>query len=278
MHAAKNPDPWHNGGFPPINIAMLSTAQRTDFQHHGFLVLKNFVPPEFCSQVLALAQQHVAEQIAPIEYEADTGYPGAPASRTVEGGQTTRRLLQAYARSALLADFAAGPRLSGVIGSLLGPGALLSQAHHNCIMTKQARYSSSTGWHRDSRYWRFARAELVSSWLALGSEQVENGCLWVIPGSHQMPLSAEQFDAAQFFRTDWPANQALLAKAHPVPLQAGDVLLFHSNLLHSAGANQTGQTKYSLVLTYRAPDNLPEPGSRSASLPEVPLPAMADVV
>ncbi len=250
---------------------MLSATLCNTFQEQGFLVLKNFATSEFCQQVLALAQQHVADLVTPVEYEADTGYPGAPVSRTAEGGQTVRRLLQAYARSSLLAGFATGKPLAAAIQALLGEGALLSQVHHNCIMTKQARYSSSTGWHRDSRYWGFARAELVSSWLALGHEQVENGCLWVIPGSHQLQLAAEQFDAAQFFRTDWPANAALLDKACPVPLAAGDLLLFHSNLLHAAGSNQTGQTKYSLVFTFRDRANLPEPGSRSASLPEVAL-------
>lgn len=138
-------------------------------------------------------------------------------------------------------------------------------------MTKQPAFSSVTGWHRDSRYWNFARADLVSAWLALGDEQIENGCLLVLPGSHHWTINSGQLDASQFLRTDLPANKPLLEQAIPVPLRQGDLLLFHSNLFHAAGRNTTVKTKFSMVFTYRSADNLPKPGSRSALKAEIPL-------
>lgn len=250
---------------------MLSSAQIEAFQQHGYLILPGLAGHEFCEQVIAFAQAELDAQQQPIEYEADTRYPGAPSSREAEGGLTARRLLQACARSPLLADWALGPALAEPLLQLLGDGALLSQAHHNCIMSKQARYSTATGWHRDSRYWHFQRAELVSAWLALRDEFPDNGCLLVIPGSHRLNLAAGQLDAAQFLRPELAENQALLAQAQAVALKQGDVLLFHSNLFHAAGNNRTGATKFSMVFTYRAADNLPEPGSRSAAVPELAL-------
>ena len=252
-------------------VNMLSSLQIQTFQDQGYLILPGLAGSDFCEQVLAYAQQAVQQQSQPVEYEADTRYPGAPASRDAEGGLTSRRLLQAYARDPLLAEWATGAALSQPLLQLLGDGALLSQAHHNCIMTKQPQYSTATGWHRDSRYWGFARAELVSAWLALRNETIQNGCLLVIPASHRWQVQPEQLDAAQFLRSDVEQNQALLAQAVPVPLQQGDVLLFHSNLFHAAGKNHTAQTKFSMVFTYRAADNPPQAGSRSASLPEITL-------
>ena len=202
-----------NGGF------MLSSKDMAFFREQGFVILPRQASPEFCEQVIAFAQSELDQHRGPMEYEADTRYPGAPASREAEGGMTARRLLQAYARAPVLADWATGPALAEPLRQLLGDGALLSQAHHNCIMTKQARYSTATGWHRDSRYWSFQRAELVSAWLALRQESVENGCLLVIPGSHRVQVTGEQLDAAQFLRPDVEANQALLAQAAPVELQ-----------------------------------------------------------
>ncbi len=250
---------------------MLTPAQITHFQEQGFLILPRHTAADFCEQVIAFAQLELQRDAQPIEYEADTRYPGAPASRDAEGGHTARRLLQAYARSPLLADWARQASLAEALTQLLGEGVRLSQAHHNCIMTKQARFSSLTGWHRDSRYWNFQRAELISVWLALRDEKVDNGCLLVLPGSHRWELNAEQLDEAQFLKSDYPGNQALLAQAQAQPLQQGDVLLFSSNLLHAAGCNQTAQTKFSMVFTYRAADNLPIAGSRSARLEEIAL-------
>jgi phytanoyl-CoA hydroxylase len=250
---------------------MLTTEQLKHFSTKGYLILPALADSAYCASVIALAEQALLENTAPIEYEADTRYPGAPVSRDAEGGQTARRLLQAVARSPLLANWATGKKLSLALHQLLGKGARLSQVHHNCIMTKQPRFSSLTGWHRDSRYWQFQRAELVSVWLALRNETVENGCLLVLPGSHLWTVTPDQLDSALFLRADSTQNQQLLAQAVTVPLQQGDVLLFHSNLFHAAGCNQTTQTKLSMVFTYRAADNPPLPGSRSASLDEIEI-------
>ncbi|WP_394781206.1 phytanoyl-CoA dioxygenase family protein [Undibacterium sp.] len=250
---------------------MLTPTQISEFQQQGYLILRGVADAAFCEQVIAFTQQQLADQRGPIEFEADLNYPGAPTSRTAEGGHTARRLLRAYGRGDLLADWATGGAVVPALKQLLGPQALLSQAHHNCIMTKQPQYSSVTGWHRDSRYWSFQRAELVTVWLALRDETVENGCLLVIPGSHTVPVQTSQLDDAQFLRADLPENQALIQQAVSVPLQQGDVLFFSSNLFHAAGKNQTAQTKYSMVFTYRALDNPPVVGSRSDSLPEVGL-------
>lgn len=250
---------------------MLSTVQLQEFHQQGFLVLPGLATQHYCEEVIRFARDALAGDTQPIEYEADTRYPGAPASREAEGGKTARRLLQAYGRSNLLAQWATGAVLSAPLLQLLGEGAMMSQAHHNCIMTKQPQYSTATGWHRDSRYWHFQQAELVSAWLALRNETIENGCLLVIPGSHTTSIEASQLDAAQFLRTDLPINQALLAQAVAVPLQQGDVLLFHSNLFHAAGKNQTSETKLSMVFTYRDATNIPKPETRSAALAEIAL-------
>jgi len=250
---------------------MLTPHQITDFQQNGFLVLPQLASSTFCAEVLTFAQQYMLAATPPLEYEAETGYPGAPASQDEPGGKTVRRLLQVAMRSKQLLDWATGPTLAAPLKQLLGNKILLSQTHHNCIMTKQPRFSSVTGWHRDSRYWSFQRAELISAWLALRDETVENGCLLVIPGSHQIKIDSEGLDVAQFLRMDYPANQALLARAVAVPLNAGDVLLFSSNLFHAAGRNQTDQTKFSMVFTYHAKSNPPITGSRSASLSEIAI-------
>lgn len=250
---------------------MLSPEQIHHFIAKGYLVIPQVESAGFCNTVVDFAQRELDRQAAPIEYEADTHYPGAPSSRDAEGGKTARRLLCAYARSPLLADWATSAKLRENLQQLLGPQVYLSQCHHNCIMTKQPAYSSRTGWHRDSRYWHFARPALVSAWLALGNEHHENGCLWVIPGSHTMTIDAEQLDALQFLRTDLEQNKSLLDQAIAVPLNQGDLLLFHSNLFHAAGRNMTGNTKYSMVFTYRDANNVPQPKTRSSVLPDIPL-------
>lgn len=249
--------------FTPTEIAQ--------FEDAGYVIARGLVAPQRVQGMLALAREYVKAQAPPLEYEADLHYPGAPASRAAPGGQTVRRLLQAYARDAVFREWAISDTLRQRLAPLLGSRIELSQAHHNCIMTKSPRYSSVTGWHQDIRYWSFERPELISVWLALGSERRENGCLLLLPRSHRMAFPSERLDAEKFLRTDLAENQALLGTEVAAELEAGDVLFFHCRLFHAAGDNRTPSTKYSVVYTYHAASNRPLPGTRSAGLPDIPL-------
>lgn len=248
---------------------MFSPAEIHHFKRAGFVIARGLAAPALCAALADFTRAALAAEAGPLEYETDVHYPGAPQDRDAPGGRTVRRLLQAYARDALFREWAAHPAVTERVRQLLGPRIVLPQAHHNCIMTKQPRYSSDTLWHQDIRYWAFEKPELVSVWLALGRERPENGCLYLLPGSHTMTFAPEQLDEAQFLRTDLPANQTLLATQVAAELEAGDVLFFHCRTLHAAGRNRTDQPKFSVVFTYRADDNPPLPGSRSASMPEV---------
>jgi len=98
---------------------------------------------------------------------------------------------------------------------------------------------------------------------------VDNGALWLVPQSHTATFTSDRFDDAKFFRSDLPENQALIQTAVSPELKPGDVVFFHCNTLHSAGKNLSDQVKFSLVYTYHGASNVPLPGSRSASKPEI---------
>jgi len=252
--------------------AGLSATDIEHFQRDGYLILRGFTAPVMVAALRSVAEEHLRREIPPLEYEADLHYPGAPSSRIAEGGRTVRRLLQAQGRHPAFTEWLNQPALLTRLHQLLGADVLMPLAHHNCIMTKQPRSSSDTSWHQDIRYWAFERADLINVWLALGPERKDNGCLQLIPGSHRLTYTTAQFDSAQFFRQDAAENQALLTQAIDAELDAGDVLLFHCRTLHAATRNFSEQTKFSAVFTFRAGDNHPLPGTRSASLPELRLP------
>jgi len=248
-----------------------SQEELAQFRRDGFTIARGTAPAALCEQMKALARRHLDGEVQPIEYEAQVRYPGAPASLEAPGGRTVRRLLQACGRDPLYRDWATSADIAMRMRQLLGDEVQLSQSHHNCIMTKNPAFSSATGWHQDIRYWRFERPELVSVWLALGTEHEENGCLWLVPGSHKLAFGPKQYDDSLFLRDDGEENRAILAGKVAAELEEGDVLFFHCRALHAAGSNRTGQTKYAAVFTYHAADNPPLQGTRSAALPDIPL-------
>ena len=239
------------------------------FQRDGYVIVRSMCPPHLVERMRAVTADNLQRLVEPIEFEADLQYPGAPESRSEAGGRTVRRLKQAHSRDYVFTEWLTNAGLANRLKQLLGPELVCPLAHHNCIMTKEPQYSSDTGWHQDIRYWSFTRPELVNVWLALGSEHKENGCLKLIPGSHQISFERHRFDDDVFFRTDLEENQPLLDQEVLAELEPGDVLFFHCRALHAATRNYTTSSKRSVVFTFRPVDNPPKPGSRSAASPEL---------
>ncbi|HEV7610584.1 MAG TPA: phytanoyl-CoA dioxygenase family protein [Steroidobacteraceae bacterium] len=237
----------------------------------GYVVIPGFAPVERLTKLNDVARSQLAARLDPLELEVDLQYPGAPPSRAAAGGETVRRLLDAYGRHPEFAEVAIAARLREWMETYFGEAVSMSRAHHNCLMTKHPLYGTMTGWHRDMRFWSFEREDLVSVWVALGEESVDNGALWFVPGSHRMAFDTGQFDQARFFRTDRAGNAELLRKADSPHLMPGDAVLFHCNTLHSAGKNLRDEVKFSLVYTYHARNNAPVVDTRSASKHEVQL-------
>ena len=252
-------------------MTIFTSEQLAQFSQAGYVIVPSLATPSECARMLALARDHLARAVAPVEYETDVGYPGAPASKEAPGGHTIRRLLQAYARDPLFAAWATDPRVIARVQQLLARPVVLPQAHHNCIMTKQPGFSSATHWHQDIRYWSYTQPELISVWLALGNETVDNGCLMLLPGTHRQEFDTARLDAALFLRPELPANQALIATRVYADLSAGDVLFFHARTFHAAGRNIARETKFSVVYTYRPDDNPPRASSRSSADKEIAL-------
>lgn len=249
----------------------LSAAQIEQFRTDGYLVFRKLASPAACASMVAVTRAHLQQALAPVEYEAEVGYAGAPASLDAPGGRTVRRLRAAYQRDPVFRAWAEDGRLTQWLRELLDEQVCLTLAHHNCVMTKHPNFGTATGWHRDIRYWSFARNELISVWLALGTEKEGNGALKVIPGSHRLDIKRSQLDDLDFLRPDVAENQAIFARGTTVELEQGDVLFFHSGLFHAAGRNNGDAVKNSVVFAYRGESNLPLAGSRSAQAGDVCL-------
>lgn len=249
----------------------LSAEELDSFRRNGYLVIPQMIPETYINAMCAVTDRDLRLHQGDVEYEAELNYPGAPSSLDSEGGRTIRRLRQAVSRDPIFCRLLKEPFILQRLQMLVGPHVVMPLAHHNCIMTKQPRFSSDTGWHQDTRYWSFQTPELVNLWIALGQETLQNGCLQVLPGTHLAPTPKYRLDADLFLRADLEENQPLLKTAVPVELKAGDGLFFHARCFHAATRNYSGETKRSVVFTFRSLENSPLPDTRSSALPELLL-------
>ena len=255
----------------------LSNEQLQQFNQDGFLILRDFADKEKCAAILDVAKVHLQYKIAPIETE--TGYDEKSKEYRTdvkdysvnEAGATVRRLRQVYSRDILFKAWMEDENIRPVLQQILDDQVVITTAHHNSIMTKMPHQSTETRWHQDRRYWRYSDNNLVSIWLALGDETSENGVLEFIQGSHRISLSPDQFGEKEYFSETFEKNISLIETKVSTTLKKGDVVLFHSLLLHRANKNDTDEPKISFVYTVKGASTKAVEGSRSAEYPEIEL-------
>jgi phytanoyl-CoA hydroxylase len=158
-----------------------------------------------------------------------------------------------------------------ILKQILGENPTITIAHHNSIMTKMPDSSTQTMWHQDFRYWHFESDNLVSVWLALDSEDNQNGVLEFIPASHKMKFDISQFDEKEYFKEDIEPNISIIKTKTSHSLKKGDVVLFHCKLLHRANKNITKEPKISFVYTVKGSSNRAIANTRSSEFDEVEL-------
>lgn len=103
-------------------------------------------------------------------------------------------------------------------------------------------------WHHDYAYNCSSRNSLVF-WVPLQDVDDINGCLHIIPGSHQLRAQINVNatlgkNSADFFSV---GNIENILKEHPemrVPMKAGSALAFSGLLLHKSGVNRSDHTRY----------------------------------
>jgi phytanoyl-CoA hydroxylase len=93
--------------------------------------------------------------------------------------------------------------------------------------------------HQDNFYLKVEPGTCMAAWMALDSADEENGCMMIVPGSHEWPvLCTEKADTTVSF-TDVTVPLPSEHDAVPVPMEAGDVLFFNGSLVHGSFPNES---------------------------------------
>ncbi len=167
--------------------------------------------------------------------------------------------------SPLMFKTLAHPAIVDVLTRVVSPNVKCMQS----MLFVKAAGKPGQAWHQDEDYIPTRDRSLIGVWIALDDATVENGCLWILPGSHRHGILWEQtwhgdrrFDCAQqscgFPYTD--------EEAVPVEVKRGSIVFFHGYTLHRSLPNRSsGGFRRALVNHYMSaesflPWNKPEQG------------------
>ncbi len=203
---------------------MLSDRQRQDFRELGFFHLGHLFSDEELAEIRR-------EYDRCLERPMRVGQPDGDAF-------DYSPLLQL--QSPALCAYAASPRLAEVALELLGPDIRL---YWDQAVYKPPGTDTDVPWHQDNGYVPVVPHEYLTFTVALDATTVENGCLWIQPGSHHDGVRPHEKTDAFFYRGYEGAETGV-----PVEQPRGDVLCFSSLTMHRTGPNTSGGPRRSWVI------------------------------
>ena len=225
---------------------MLSEEQHSQWNRDGFVRIPGFADAAVRDAMLRRVVEIIHLQGAAakpwtpfIQMEAAMDAPA-----TLEAGVSKVFRLH---RDSVFEEFCTDPRVLDLVSDLIGEqlDCFLSQF----IFKNPGAWGQP--WHQDEYYFRFDRAPQVGVWLAVTEATLENGCLHVVPGSHREPIHdhikddrpGANFGYVEIVDHDMSASQ-------PVLMAPGDLLLFHSHLMHRSTDNESSSLRAAMVYHY----------------------------
>jgi ectoine hydroxylase-related dioxygenase (phytanoyl-CoA dioxygenase family) len=154
--------------------------------------------------------------------------------------------------SDVAAEFIKQPIYLEASRKLVGPDVDL---YYNQVAVKPPEVSKTFGWHQDSGYTTTEPLEYITCWTAIGDSDLDNGCIWVIPGSNKhgvFPHERQEETDDMYGGVNAQFDDD--AGAMPVEMKAGQVAIFSSLTLHQSGPNLSkDRTRYGYVPQYHVP-------------------------
>jgi ectoine hydroxylase-related dioxygenase (phytanoyl-CoA dioxygenase family) len=140
-------------------------------------------------------------------------------------------------------EFVTRPEWVKIATEVLGPDVDL---YWNQAVFKMPEGEKEFPWHQDDGYTPVEPSPYLTLWLALNDATVENGCIYVRPGSHKQGLVPHRQSPIGLIchAADDP-DQGI-----PVPVKAGSVAVFYSLTMHKSGVNRSTGPRKAYIIQY----------------------------
>jgi ectoine hydroxylase-related dioxygenase (phytanoyl-CoA dioxygenase family) len=224
---------WPAQGRPPGYYRLPLPEEAASFyRENGFLVIEDCCTPE---EIAELRQETTA--VCRGERGAFGGITEAAPGETDD--EVLRRYLCIHFPhkvSETMKHYVTHPAYADVLTRIIGPNVKCMQS----MLFIKATGKPGQAWHQDEYYIPTRDTSLTGGWLAMDDATVENGCLWILPGSHKRKILYPQkshedrrFDCAGMsHRFPYRDEDAV-----PVEVKAGSIVFFNGYLLHKSLPN-----------------------------------------
>ena len=213
------------------------------FAENGFALLRNALSPSEVAEINDEALRICRGDYGEITYGYSEGTDDRPSPARTTVAASDEELLRQYLcihyphkLSAAAERALHTPKIVDALVSVIGPNVKAMQS----MLFIKSEGKPGQAWHQDEFFIPTRDRSLTAVWIALDDATIENGCLWVLPGSHRRGViyPARNQDDPRFDCTtesyDFPYADE---DAVPVEIPAGTALIFNGYLLHRSLEN-----------------------------------------
>lgn len=223
---------------------MLTPAQIDQFHRDGFLN---------GGQVLTDTEVSVlqAEVDRVIEDRDDPDSPQPVLLRNLSGDEAAPvwQIVNIWQASRPFRELIAHPAVTAGLAQLTNATEL--RIWHDQIQYKPAEIGGVNMWHQDAPLWPIiAPMTEVTAWIALDDVDEDNGCMSMVPGSHQWGNHIDFLRQLPNYEAMPDSYQGYMVKIVRCPVKKGEVHFHHALTWHGSHANTSGRPRRAIALHY----------------------------
>jgi phytanoyl-CoA hydroxylase len=228
----------------------LASIDLDHYRRDGFAVIEDFLSPEGLA-VLRAETTHICRNEL---LQSTDGV--VPDMSDMEVLREFLCIHFPHKLSPIMLDLISHPRAVANLVEIIGADVKAMQS----MMFVKAEGKPGQAWHQDEYFIPTRDRSLTAVWIALDDATVSNGCLWVLPGSHQAGIiyPERQIDDNRFdctteaYRFPYRDEDSV-----PVEVAAGSAVIFNGYLLHRSLPNSApGSLRRAVVNHYMSAQSL----------------------
>ena len=234
-----------------INVPkILTNSQVASFVENGYLIMPDLVSSE---EINELKADTVA--VARGQYECKAITPAPEEYSDQEVLETMLCIHQPHHISSVMKEYVQHEKICGVLSQITAAHLAHWDGSVKCMQSmlfvKPPGFQGQA-WHQDEIYIPTRDRSLIGAWIALDEATIENGCLWVIPGSHKTGYLYPQHSHDNNDEFDYGQESFGFDDSDeiPVEVQSGSVVFFNGHLLHRSRKNRSNIYRRVLVNHY----------------------------
>jgi len=236
---------------PRIEVPqVLNQSQIEQFVNDGFLVVPDLITPQ---EIEELKVDTVA--IARGKYPNESIAPAPEGQKDAELLQSILCIHQPHYISPVMEKYVSHPQICGVLSQIVAAHLAHWDGSVKCMQSmlfvKPPGFQGQA-WHQDEIYIPTRDRSLCGAWIAMDDATIENGCLWVIPGSHRSGYLYPQHAHNNLDEFDVSAESYGFDESDEIPVEvkSGTVIFFNGHLLHRSRKNRSDIYRRVLVNHY----------------------------